>query len=80
MTTLLAPRAIIFDLDGTLVDSRQDLALAVNAARRELGRPPLPVATIIDYVGDGVACWARSASRLSCHGEQDYPALLDAPG
>lgn len=44
----------IFDLDGTLVDSRQDLADAGNAMRAQLGLPPLPLAEVVSYVGDGV--------------------------
>jgi phosphoglycolate phosphatase len=46
-------RALIFDLDGTLIDSKLDLALAVNAALEELGRDPLPHETIFSYVGQG---------------------------
>jgi len=44
---------LLFDLDGTLVDSSFDLALAVNLLRGELGLEPLPLATVIGYVGDG---------------------------
>lgn len=46
-------RAIIFDLDGTLVDSRGDLTRACNHARAVLGLPPLPLATVASFVGDG---------------------------
>ncbi len=46
-------RALIFDLDGTLIDSKLDLALAVNAALEELGRGPLPHEQIFSYVGRG---------------------------
>jgi phosphoglycolate phosphatase len=46
-------RALIFDLDGTLIDSKLDLALSVNAALAELGRPPLPHEQIFSYVGQG---------------------------
>jgi phosphoglycolate phosphatase len=45
---------IIFDLDGTLIDSRADLALAVNLTRGELGLPPLPQPQVVSYVGEGV--------------------------
>jgi phosphoglycolate phosphatase len=45
---------ILFDLDGTLIDSRADLALAVNLTRAELGLPPLPQAQVVGYVGEGV--------------------------
>lgn len=44
----------IFDLDGTLIDPRVDLAGAVNAALAAAGRPPQPVERIAAYVGDGV--------------------------
>ena len=45
----------IFDLDGTLVDSRMDLAAAVNFAREALGLSALSLATVSGYVGEGVA-------------------------
>lgn len=45
---------IIFDLDGTLIDSRADLALAVNLTREELGLAPIPQAQVVGYVGEGV--------------------------
>ena len=46
-------RLLIFDLDGTLIDSKSDLALSVNATLRHLGRPPLEDETIYSYVGQG---------------------------
>lgn len=49
-----APKLIIFDLDGTLIDSCRDLAAAVNEMRAHFGLPPLSVATITGYVGNGV--------------------------
>lgn len=48
-------RALIFDLDGTLIDSKLDLALAVNATLAELGRSPLPHDQIFSYVGQGAS-------------------------
>jgi phosphoglycolate phosphatase len=45
---------LIFDLDGTLVDTRRDLANAVNYALQQLGKEELEVGTITRYVGDGV--------------------------
>lgn len=48
-------RALIFDLDGTLIDSKLDLALSVNAALAEMGRRPLPHDLIFSYVGQGAA-------------------------
>lgn len=48
------PKLIIFDLDGTLIDSCRDLATAVNEMRRHFALPPLAVETITGYVGNGV--------------------------
>lgn len=45
---------LIFDLDGTLVDTRRDLANAVNCALRQLGKNEVEVDTVTGYVGDGV--------------------------
>jgi len=50
---------LIFDLDGTLIDSRLDLTRAVNAARAEMGRGPLPPEQIAAYVGDGAPLLIR---------------------
>jgi len=48
-------RLLVFDLDGTLVDSKEDLAVAVNVAIESFDLPPLPHATIYGYVGDGAS-------------------------
>ncbi len=48
-----AIKLVIFDLDGTLIDSRLDLVHSVNAALRHIGRPELPDDVIASYVGDG---------------------------
>ena len=48
------PAAFIFDLDGTLVDSGLDIALAANVVRAHFGLPPLAVPVLTGYVGDGV--------------------------
>jgi phosphoglycolate phosphatase len=45
---------VIFDLDGTLVDTRRDLANAVNHALQQLGKKELEIEIITRYVGDGV--------------------------
>jgi phosphoglycolate phosphatase len=45
---------LIFDLDGTLIDSRQDIAVSVNLTLHDLGLPKLPEETIYGYVGNGV--------------------------
>jgi phosphoglycolate phosphatase len=46
-------KLVIFDLDGTLIDSRLDLVHSVNAALRHIGRNELPDDVIASYVGDG---------------------------
>jgi phosphoglycolate phosphatase len=46
-------KLVIFDLDGTLIDSRMDLVHSVNAALRHIERPELPDDVIASYVGDG---------------------------
>ncbi|MDA3961982.1 MAG: HAD-IA family hydrolase [Planctomycetota bacterium] len=51
---MTAPAAVLWDLDGTLVDSTLDLAAAGNACRAALGLPPLDVATVASYVGNGL--------------------------
>ena len=48
-----AIKLVIFDLDGTLIDSRLDLVHSVNAALRHIQRPELPDDVIASYVGDG---------------------------
>ena len=52
---------LIFDLDGTLIDSKLDLALSVNAMLAQVGREPLPHDRIGAYVGHGVANLVRRA-------------------
>ncbi len=49
----MSRRALLLDLDGTLVDSLPDLAAATNRLLEELGRPTLPEAAIATMVGDG---------------------------
>jgi len=46
-------RALIFDLDGTLIDSQRDLIHSVNAMLREMRRQELPEPTISGYIGHG---------------------------
>jgi phosphoglycolate phosphatase len=54
-------RLLIFDLDGTLIDSQADLVLSVNAMREQMGLPRLDTAVIVSYVGRGVASLIRRA-------------------
>lgn len=52
---------IIFDLDGTLIDSRLDLVHSVNAMLRHFNRPELPAEIVASYVGDGAPMLVRRA-------------------
>jgi len=54
-------KLLIFDLDGTLIDSRQDLVNSVNAALRSLEREELPSDEIAAMVGDGAPTLVRRA-------------------
>lgn len=54
-------RLIVFDLDGTLIDSRQDLCNSVNATLANFGLKPLPDTIIASYIGDGAAMLIRRA-------------------
>ena len=56
-----APQLFLFDLDGTLIDSRADLAAATNAMRALHGLPALPLEKVASYVGDGVRTLALRA-------------------
>ena len=67
-------RLVIFDLDGTLIDSRLDLVHSVNAALRHIGRPELPEDVIASYVGDG----APTLIRRALGAEADDEALAKA--
>ncbi len=46
--------AAIFDLDGTLIDSRRDLAEAVNVMRKHYSLEPLSIDKVVSFIGDGV--------------------------
>ena len=58
-------KLLIFDLDGTLVDTREDLAAAVNEMRSFYEKPQLPLKEVVSYVGDG----ARKLVERSLRGE-----------
>jgi len=48
-----APRAVLFDLDGTLLDTAPDLCHAINRVARELGEPAVPLARLREVVSKG---------------------------
>jgi phosphoglycolate phosphatase len=54
-------KLLLWDLDGTLVDSELDLAHAVNAMLRHWKRPELPLEVVASYIGDGAPMLVRRA-------------------
>ena len=62
-------KLVIFDLDGTLIDSRLDLVHSVNAALRHIGRHELPDDVIASYVGDGAPALIQRA--LGCEATEE---------
>ena len=68
-------RALIFDLDGTLIDSKQDLIHSVNAMLRELGRGELAEETISGYIGHGAPQLVARALGDGCTEEERQRAL-----
>jgi phosphoglycolate phosphatase len=71
----MPPKLVLFDLDGTLVDSAPDLAAALNAALAELGQPVHPLAVVKGYVGDGAAKLVERA--VAPGAEVDQELLLE---
>jgi phosphoglycolate phosphatase len=70
----------VFDLDGTLIDSRRDLADAANALIVERGGAPQPVDAIASMVGEGAAVLVRRALKAAgtdLHIERDLPRFLE---
>jgi len=54
-------KLLVFDLDGTLIDSAQDLCNSVNATLTQFGRPALPDEVIASYIGNGALLLVRRA-------------------
>lgn len=67
----IAPRLFVFDLDGTLVDSLQDIAESLNECLELLGLPMHPVVSYRYMVGEGVPTLCRRALNGA------HPRLLD---
>lgn len=71
-------KAVLLDLDGTLLDTAPDLAAAANAMLADQGLAPLPAATVRDFIGQGIPklverCLQASGFPLAC--ERLEPAL-----
>jgi phosphoglycolate phosphatase len=65
-------KALVFDLDGTLIDSKRDLVESVNATLREMGRSQLPEDLVASYVGSGAPVLiSRALGGTASAGEQE---------
>src|SRR5208282_2446945 len=65
-------KLLVFDLDGTLIDSAQDLCNSVNAALEESGLPPLPDPAIAGFVGNGAPMLMRRALAMAGNSAIDH--------
>ena len=68
------PAALVFDLDGTLIDSRRDLATAVNLVRASYGLEPLPLEAVIAMVGEGARNLVARALGLGAEADSGVDA------
>jgi phosphoglycolate phosphatase len=73
MATLTPPRCILFDLDGTLVDSVADISASANHVRVAAGMDPLPESELTRYVGDG----APKLMQRAMAGRYEVPAEIE---
>ncbi len=67
---------LVFDLDGTLIDSKLDLALSVNATRANTGLGPIDHEIIYSYVGNGAPMLIRRSLGLDATDKQAEEGLL----
>ena len=70
-------KLLVFDLDGTLIDSAQDLCNSVNATLSNFGRDPLPDTQIAGYIGNGAMMLVRRALTANTT-NPDEPLLAQA--
>ena len=73
----MRPVAVLFDLDGTLIDSRGSIAFAINQTRTARGLPPLPDQVIFGFVGDGARALVSRAFELP-DGSPELGGIVDA--
>ena len=72
-------KAVLFDLDGTLLDTLPDLHAATNAMLLDMGQPELPLESVRSYVGRGIPNLIKRAMADSLHVSEDgAPASPEA--
>ncbi len=69
------PAALVFDLDGTLIDSRRDITTAINRMRGEYGLPPLTLEQVVTMVGEGARVLIERAVGEELPAAELAPAL-----
>ncbi|KAF0110273.1 MAG: phosphoglycolate phosphatase [Rhodospirillaceae bacterium] len=69
------PRAVVFDLDGTLIDSAPDVAFALNAMLAERDLPPVPAEQVRTMIGEGVGVLMEKALAASGLATRDAATL-----
>ena len=74
------PAALVFDLDGTLIDSRRDIATALNRTRAELALPPLALEQVVTMVGEGARLLVERALGPECPPDRVDQALRNYLG
>jgi phosphoglycolate phosphatase len=71
-------RAVMIDLDGTLIDTAADLATADNLMLHDLGRPPIDPAIVRDLIGSGIRVLVRrTLSLFTDPGEEEIDAAFE---
>ncbi|MDI9528820.1 MAG: HAD family hydrolase [Candidatus Cloacimonadota bacterium] len=70
-------KAIIFDLDGTLLDSLRDIADSMNNALADSGLPEHPLEAYRDFVGNGLFDLVKKATPASKHKQADQEAIAE---
>lgn len=71
-------RCLLFDLDGTLIDSRADLTNSINLMLQELNADLLPPQQILSFVGEGVRLLVERSLRVSWGNDPGEPQILQA--
>ena len=79
MTNPMFPKAVLFDLDGTLLDSAPDMLATVDAMRAARGRGPMDMATLRPVVSKGArAMTAAAFPDVAADERNAWNTLLDA--
>ena len=73
-------KAVIFDLDGTLIDSAPDIHAAANRMLADFGKPPLDLPTITSFIGNGLPKLAERAATAAGLSKDDFAQAIAKTG